>query len=405
MTEHWTTLCEIIKNSAKIELNPITPLEQIKTWEKKRKIMLPQDYVAFITQMGDGGMVSAKDWTGGELIPFSAYEEKGYSLTHIKKPFTLLESWMPDFGDPLEEGVELSEAKEEKLLQKRWTMIREHGSILLMDSKTDDYQRWHLIVTGPRAGEVWLESEFGVVRYPNCTFTEWLLRHLDGSWEAYAADCAQRDEEIREKRKKEAGPRAQCLKYLKQSCNRMNPPASIEEVRLFEEKHNIRLPEDYVKFVTEIGNGGKDYRLKYPKIYSLSDCDAMESLDKPFFFQTQEQLERVTDQLGISKEFPYIPWEELVPLCDLNCYTEDEKVDPWFYPIQKNLKGCLPIFAPEITQNPMQLFMILNGEFRGEIWVANRYKLIVKSNFRFMNGDKVNLFNLWEAYLYYQYDC
>ncbi|MBR6983076.1 MAG: SMI1/KNR4 family protein [Ruminococcus sp.] len=44
-----------------------------------------------------------------------------------------------------------------------------------------------------------------------------------------------------------------------------DPPADISEVRAFEQKHGIKLPENYVRVLTELGNGGAgpDYGL-YP---------------------------------------------------------------------------------------------------------------------------------------------
>ena len=402
-TDRFTELFQILGGEKEVVLNPAVSLDTINAWETKRKLDLPSDYVRFITQVGDGGMVSSKTWAGGELIPFSKYEEKGYSFSHIKKAFTLTESWVPDLGDPLEEGVVLSDAREEKILQKHWAMIQTYGSIILLENKTDDFQRWHLIVNGPCTGEVWLESEFGVIRYPDCTFTEWLLKHLDGSWEEYAANCMQKDQEVRERRKQMEEPRAQCLKGIKQNHIRLNPLVSMEEIKTFEEKHNVKLPEEYVQFLTEFGNGGRHYKLNYPKIYSLSDLEHMTGLDETFFFQNHEQVEAVAKKLNLSYEDPHLPWEQVVRLCNLKYYGDNEKTEPWLFPVQKNLKGCIPIFSSEVSQDQTQLFLILNGGLRGEIWVSSRSKLAVRSNFRFPNGEKVNFINLWEAYIYYQY--
>ena len=334
-TDRFTELLQNVGATKEITLNTAVSLDTINNWEAKRKLILPSDYVRFLTQVGDGGMVASKNWAGGELIPFSRYEEKGYSFSYIKKTFTLTESWIPDLGDPLEEGVVLSEAREEKMLQKRWTMIQKYGSIILLENKTDDVQRWHLIVNGPCTGEVWLESEFGVVRYPGCTFTEWLFKHLDGSWEKYAADCMKKDQEARERRKQMEEPRARCLKGIKQNHIRLNPPASMEEIKAFEVKHHVKLPKDYVQFLTEFGNGGRHNKLKYPKIYSLSDLDSMTGMDEPFFFQNHEQVEEVAKQLNLPYEGPHLPWEQVVRLCNLNYYEDNEAADPWLFPIQK----------------------------------------------------------------------
>lgn len=394
---------QIIGEINGILLNPVIPLDTVRVWEERWKIVLPKDYVDFITQVGDGGIICSKTWEGGKLIEFSSYEKRGYSFKQIEKPFTLTESWMPDWGDSFEEIDSLNEVLIENLLQQRWTMIREYGSIILLENNTDDYQKWHLVVNGPCSGEVWLESEFGVVRYSGCSFSDWLLWHLDGSWEKYANDCARKEKELREKKKKQQAPRIQCIKAIQKSKIRLKAPASLEEIRSFEEKHDIKFPEDYINFMTTIGNGGKNPRLKYPKIYSLSDLDNLTELDKPFFLQTHEQLDRLVKKLGINGRIPYLPWKQIIDAFNLTQYRENEECTPWLFPNLKNLKGCIPFFSPSESQNHTQLFLILNGEFRGELWLSSQYELVVKTNFRFPNGDKIDFMNLWEAYLYYQY--
>ena len=129
----------------------------------------------------------------------------------------------------------------------------------------------------------------------------------------------------------------------------------------------------------------------------------MTGLDETFFFQNHEQVEAVAKKLNLSYEDPHLPWEQVVRLCNLKYYGDNEKTEPWLFPVQKNLKGCIPIFSSEVSQDQTQLFLILNGEFCGEIWVSSRSKLAVRSDFRFPNGEKINFINLWEAYLYYQY--
>lgn len=51
---------------------------------------------------------------------------------------------------------------------------------------------------------------------------------------------------------------------------KFNPPTSLADVREFEEKYKIKIPDSFVRYLTEIGNGGAgvDYG-----IYSLKDID------------------------------------------------------------------------------------------------------------------------------------
>ncbi len=41
-----------------------------------------------------------------------------------------------------------------------------------------------------------------------------------------------------------------------QRAQRCNPPATMQEVRAFEREMHITLPENYVRYLTELGNGG-----------------------------------------------------------------------------------------------------------------------------------------------------
>jgi len=62
-----------------------------------------------------------------------------------------------------------------------------------------------------------------------------------------------------------------CKKYVKKLKIVMNPPAGIEEIHAFEKRHNISLPEEYIAFLSQIGNGAKKSPWYVSEIYSLSD--------------------------------------------------------------------------------------------------------------------------------------
>ncbi len=65
----------------------------------------------------------------------------------------------------------------------------------------------------------------------------------------------------------------------------LKPPASLERVRALEEKLQIRLPEDYVYFLTQISNGGAG---PYYGLYSLEElerrqeCAPQNNMQEPF---------------------------------------------------------------------------------------------------------------------------
>lgn len=153
-----------------IHLSPPLEPDYIKNWEQTYKVSLPSDYATFITEVGDGGIVPNITPDCNSLSSFRNYELQGHSFAHVMAPFTLQNSWMPDWGD----GIDATNDEDiERLMEDRWNMIRHHGTITLMEDITDNYQRWFLVIKGPCFGEVWLETEFGVLRYPECTFSKW----------------------------------------------------------------------------------------------------------------------------------------------------------------------------------------------------------------------------------------
>ena len=82
----------------------------------------------------------------------------------------------------------------------------------------------------------------------------------------------------------------------------MNPPAGIEEIHAFEKRHNISLPEEYIAFLSQIGNGAKKSPWYVSEIYSLSDNESLANLDKPFLVQTKEDYQALfIDENGFNK--------------------------------------------------------------------------------------------------------
>lgn len=376
-------------------LNAPIEKEQICTWEDQYHIKLPEDYVAFLTEVGDGGIIAAITPDCNKLIPFKTYEDTGHSFARIGKPFTLEKSWMPDWGDTIE-GAPDDERKLDKLVDKRWKMIRCDGNITLMEDKTDNFQRWFLVVTGPCQGEIWMESEFGVLRYPGCTFSKWLRLLLEGKWEAYSSERAKEEQEER-KQHITITPQERCLELLNKGKYRPKPVASMDEVRTFEMQYGIILPEDYVEFVTTVANGSRPPRSYSHKLYTMQEAGSLGNLDKPFFFQTMEQFqEAVIRQMGEYQVHSMITlnWHTLEPYLDSRTPAENS---PWTPPMLERMNGCLPLRLSVLTQDRLTAFLILNGEFRGQIWaVGLRRGVEAYIKHTLTNGDKVNVMNYLE---------
>jgi len=394
MNTEMELLKTAVQNAADKGIRFGAPMEagQLRAWESRHNVTLPEDYFAFLTEAGDGGVIAPITPDCDTLVPFWSYEESGHSFAGVGKPFTLEKSWMPDWGDTIE-GAPDDEAKLEKLMDKRWAMIRRDGNITLMEDKTDNFQRWFLVVTGPCRGEVWMESEFGVLRYPGCTFSNWLRLLLEGKWDAYAAERAKEEEKERESR---TTPQERCLEYLNSRKYRPKPTACMSEVRAFEAEHGIVLPPDYIEFVTTVANGSRPSRNYFPKLYTMQEDGRWGNLDRPFCFQTMEQLEKVIiKQDGrFHPHAIHLRWSTMEEYLDKRVPAENS---PWVPPMLERINGCLPLWLSVRSQSRKTAFLILNGEFRGQIWsVSLQNGLNPYIDHRTSNGDRVNVMNFLE---------
>lgn len=374
-----------------IHLSPPLKPDYIKTWEQTYKVSLPSDYATFITEVGDGGIVPNITPDCNNLISFRNYEHQGHSFAHIAEPFTLKNSWMPDWGD----GIEGTNDEDiERLMEDRWNMIRSHGTITLMEDITDNYQRWFLVIKGPCFGEVWLETEFGVLRYPECTFSKWFSLLISGEWDAYANDQAEQE---RIKRLSSESYKQKSLAVLKRLHIIPNPPASIADVLEFEGLHHITFPKEYVEFITTVANGGKGRRFSYPKLYSLEELQCLTNLNEPFFIQSNSQLfNLIGNYRGSIAGRCDMPWSFL------HEFLVDDGVQnnsPWIHSVLQHMNGCIPLFARPVSQNQGVLFLILNGDFAGEIWSANQFDLIPKPNHKLPSGEVINSMNFLMSYI------
>ena len=48
---------------------------------------------------------------------------------------------------------------------------------------------------------------------------------------------------------------------------KLNPPLPVSVIEAFEQRHGVSLPEDYRRFITEIGNGGAGPYLRRSAIW------------------------------------------------------------------------------------------------------------------------------------------
>lgn len=90
----------------------------------------------------------------------------------------------------------------------------------------------------------------------------------------------------------------------------LNPVTTTEKVHAFEEKYGLKLPEAYVRFLTEIGNGGAG---PYYGLYSLEE---LESWNRDMLNQEAERQPLIDHNLDARK------WNTVMQECE-----DDEKYD------------------------------------------------------------------------------
>ena len=354
-----------------VKLNPTISLDAVRQIENRSEISLPTEYVEFITLLGDGGTIDSNTYGHSTLNQLGCYEEDGYSFEHLKLPFPLTHSWMPDWGDCVDGVGQLDEAATQLLKDKQWETILNNGHIVLMDDQSDNFMKWILIISGPCRGEVWRISEFGVQRLIECNFLMWLELYLSGKTEDYLSKC----KEIEYPSPDRVNLEEFCRWYLKKEKYVLDAPVSIRQVQEFEEKHSITLPEEYRLLISKIGDGSKKAPFYISKVHSVWDSDCLENLSKPFLIQTEEDYKKVfLDENGHYQHFgpKHTIWFSLFG----KEFDEAEKIEgPWLLPQYQLLNGCIPLLDKRggipNKKDTGQCILILNGQYRGQVWGIN----------------------------------
>lgn len=185
----------------KYKLNPPLNAEQVTEFESANQIRLPEEYVMFLTTLGDGGagpfygVNTLKD----SLIMYFDHSEKAqHSYFDLSRPFPYTERWQVDEEiAALYEKIEIAaengdEDLEEELLEEK---------LALIDLPENDYGRLNtsdygcgitisLIVNGQEKGNMWTDdrvNDGGI--YPSIelnnteklSFLDWYELWLDNS--------------------------------------------------------------------------------------------------------------------------------------------------------------------------------------------------------------------------------
>lgn len=141
----------------------------IRAFEARHGVELPQGYRQFLTAVGNGGDgpptygLMRLGTIPNHMPP--EYAQDWRELPHIGKPFPLTDVWVW-------EEEEYDEARQD---------AARHGTLNLGDDGCGMY--WLLVVTGAMRGQVWTHTDVGVCpQNPGRDFLQWVEAWLDGVW-------------------------------------------------------------------------------------------------------------------------------------------------------------------------------------------------------------------------------
>lgn len=368
--EHIVSLKKRIEKSPKYKLNPPLSEETISELEHRFQFRLPEEYRLFLILAGNGGQLPSITHDCDEFLPFPTdIINQRKSLEKLRQPFAFQDSCI------LEEGSD--DWKE---------AFRENGAVRLAEDETDSQITWLLIVTGEYHGEIWFRGEAGIWRARNLSFLEWLELALSKKLGKIASKSVKQCQKEREVVQPDLFTKVRQKKEkMEQRGFRWNPPISLDEVRTFEQKHGVTLPKEYVQFITEIADGGRDEALH---LHSLNDFDHMEGLSDPFPFQSQEDCDRIPFKQYSSpiERGLWEDWSLYFPSIKLP--EQEDRI--WYKKEYSVLRGALPITTKKNNPPPrraeyIQYILILNGDFRGKVWGLISHRIIINGPANFFS--------------------
>lgn len=156
---------------------PPLPEREIKAFEERYGIVLPEDYRSFIREVGNGG---AGPYYG--LYPLGVFSDvegldSADSIGDLSRPFRHTEAWnLDDQPDPRVDE-EAYEAWTDRYFDSKWI----DGAIPICHEGCNYYNL--LVVTGPERGHIWVDgrsSDGGIapaqrddIKGQRLTFLDW----------------------------------------------------------------------------------------------------------------------------------------------------------------------------------------------------------------------------------------
>lgn len=163
MKSNKNEIINILKKKG-IKLYNVVSIKEIREFEEKFHIKLPEDIVTFYTCISNG----CKMIDDFELYSFEKWK---YNSQKIYKdfPFSYYYIWE-------DENNENNEDNMKKI---------ENGNIEIID--IGDSQTWNIIVSGEEYGKMWFFTDVGMQpAAPSMTFEEWFMFWLNGGEDCFS---------------------------------------------------------------------------------------------------------------------------------------------------------------------------------------------------------------------------
>ncbi|MGY0036038.1 hypothetical protein [Pedobacter sp. NJ-S-72] len=113
-------------------LNPVLKADEVKQFESVYQVSLPEEYVAFLTMLGNGGagpFYGVNKLVDSQMMYFDNSEKAAHSYFDLSKPFPYTERWHVDeelavLYEKVEQAYEAGDEElEEELLKEKMKLI------------------------------------------------------------------------------------------------------------------------------------------------------------------------------------------------------------------------------------------------------------------------------------------
>lgn len=315
-------------------MNPPTTIETVHSIEAKYHIILPQEYVLFVTTVGNGGVLP--DSSGLNQLSNYLYPIEQCIFEKAAVLFPYKEAW--DWGH---DDTYDSEADPEGKVA-----ATQYGHFAFTAPDDGEGYTWNLIVSGPCRGEVWKFTDWKMCRGRSKYFLDWVL------------DCVEQGfqkKQYNDPEDKETNSLDERLEQIRKKLKRkkvtLNPVIPLEQLLEFEERFRFKFPKEYAKFLTKIGNGFESSDSSFNKFMFPLEHNDLEKISQPFYLE--DIWSAVTNQPPNAET--------------ANLYNISNDVDKM---LEKTACGYIILSTEKKRNLPIvQAFLlVVTGAKSGEIW-------------------------------------